>query len=198
MGFAIFIIGTINGLLDTLLPIFTIQELNWTNTTYSEVYSITTVVGGIFRMILGGALVDFFGKVRMMSIYFVLLIVLFLVFAFFPSLWSIVKVVFSFILLFYLIATFLNIAEFATAMHLCWKTIAATQFTLFMASGNIGRAFGSWLVGVLKTTMNWDYVFMITAVLPLIAIVVIQFLDFDKHKKSLEKLESSNNLVNGV
>lgn len=191
MGFAIFIIGTINGLLDTLLPIFTIQELNWTNTTYSEVYSITTVVGGIFGMILGGALVDFFGKVRMMSIYFGLLIVLFLVFAFFPSLWSIVKVVFGFILLYYLIATFLNIAEFATAMHLCWKTIAATQFTLFMASGNIGRAFGSWLVGVLKTSMNWDYVFMITAILPLIAIIVIQFLDFEKHKKSIEKLEFS-------
>lgn len=198
MGLAIFFIGTINGLLDTMLPIFTIQELDWTNTTYSEVYSITTVVGGIFGMILGGALVDFFGKVRMMSIYFVLLILLFLVFAFFPSLWSIVKVVFGFIMLYYLIATFLNIAEFATAMHLCWKTIAATQFTLFMASGNIGRAFGSWLVGALKTTMNWDYVFMIAAILPLAAMIIIQFLDFDKHKKSLEKLEISTSKKSGL
>ena len=142
-------------------------------------------------MVFGGALVDFLGKVTMMSIYFVLLIVLFVVFAFFPSIWSIVKVVFGFILLYYLIATFLNIAEFATAMHLCWKTIAATQFTLFMASGNIGRSVGSWLVGVLKSTMNWDYVFMLTAILPLLGLIIIQFLDFEKHKKSIENLEYS-------
>lgn len=194
MGLAAFIIGTINGLLDTLLPIFTIQELDWSNTTYSEVFSITTVIGGIFGMVLGGALVDFIGKVRMMSIYFGLLIVLFVVFAFFPSFWSIVKVVFGFILLYYLIATFLNIAEFATAMHLSWRTIAATQFTLFMASGNIGRSVGSWLVGVLKNSMNWDYVFLITAILPLFAIIIIQFLDFERHKKSIEKLEYHSTL----
>jgi PAT family beta-lactamase induction signal transducer AmpG len=189
IGLAIFVIGVINGLLDTLLPIFTIQELDWTNTTYSEVYSITTVIGGIFGMVFGGALVDFFGKIKMMSIYFVLLILLFSVFAFFPSFWNIVKVVFGFILLYYLIATFLNIAEFATAMHLCWKTIAATQFTLFMASGNIGRSVGSWLVGVMKNSMNWDYVFMITAILPLLALIIIQFVDFGKHKRSIENLE---------
>lgn len=195
MALAIFTIGVINGLIDTLLPIFTIQELNWTNTTYSEVYSITTVVGGIFGMIFGGALVDFLGKVRMMSVYFVLLIVLFLVFSFLPSYWNVAKVVFGFILLYYLIAVFLNIAVFATGMHLCWKTIAATQFTLFMAAANIGRSVGSWLVGVLNNAMDWDYVFMLTAIIPLIGLIIIQFLDFEKHKKSIQKLERTKSKI---
>ena len=60
MCVASLIIGLMYGLIDTLLPIFTIQELGWTNTSYSQVYSITTVVGGFFGMFVGGALVDFF------------------------------------------------------------------------------------------------------------------------------------------
>lgn len=188
LGFAVFLVGIMYGLIDTLLPIFTIQELDWTNSTYSEIYSITTVIGGVFGMVLGGALVDFFGKIRMLSIYFVLVIILLVVFAFFPSFWSVVKVVFGFILLYYLITTFLSIAEFATAMHLCWKTIAATQFTLFMASANIGRSVGSGLVGVLKERMSWDYIFFITALIPLVALILIQFINFEKHKKAIKNL----------
>ena len=184
---ALFILGIMYGLIDTLLPIFTIQELDWTNTTYSEVYSITTVVGGFFGMFVGGALVDFFGKKRMLFIYLVFLSVLIVSFAFFPSLWGIAKVVFSFILLYYLVAIFLNIATFATGMHLCWKTVAATQFTLYMALANMGRSVGAWLVGILKESMSWDYVFIITAILPLITVIIIQFLNFEKHEKAIEK-----------
>lgn len=190
LGFAVFLVGIMYGLMDTLLPIFTIQELNWTNTTYSEIYSITTVIGGIFGMVFGGALVDFFGKIRMLSIYFVFVMILLLVFAFFPSFWGVVKVVFGFVLVYYLITTFISIAEFATAMHLCWKTIAATQFTLFMASANIGRSVGAWLVGILKEKMSWDYVFLITALLPLVALIIIQFINFEKHKKSIDRLKA--------
>ena len=177
------------GLVDTLLPIFTIQELDWTNTTYSQVYSITTVVGGIFGMFVGGALVDFFGKKRMLSIYLVFLIVLLVSFAFFPSLWDVAKVVFGFVLLYYLLSIFLNIATFATGMQLCWKTVAATQFTLYMALANMGRSVGSWLVGVLKESMTWDYVFIITALSPLIALIIIQFLNFEKHEKAIKNFK---------
>ena len=186
---ALFIIGIMYGLVDTLLPIFTIQELDWTNTTNSEVYSITTVVAGFFGMFVGGALVDFFGKKRMLSIYLVFLVILIVFFAFIPSLWAVAKVVFCFILLYYLVTTFLSIAEFSTGMHLCWKTVAATQFTLYMALANMGRSVGSWLVGILKESMSWDYVFIITALSPLIGVIIIQFLNFVKHEKAIKKFK---------
>ena len=97
------------------------------------------------------------------------------------------QVGFPFILLYYLVAIFLNIATFATGMHLCWKTVAATQFTLYMALANMGRSVGAWLVGILKESMSWDYVFIITAILPLITVIIIQFLNFEKHEKAIEK-----------
>ena len=78
-------------------------------------------------------------------------------------------------------------------MTLCWKTVSATQFTLYMALSNMGRAFGSGLVGTLKEQMDWDYVFMITAISPLIAFIILRFLNFSKHLKTIK--EFSNLIV---
>ena len=193
LGVAFFILGILFGIIDTMLPIFTIQELNWTNTSYSEVYSIVTIVAGLFGMFVGGALVDFFGKIRMMSVYLIFLVILILSFALLPNLWGNDKVVYGFMGIYYLVYTFLSIATFAAAMQLCWKTVAATQFTLFMALSNMGRASGSAILGTLKENLNWDYVFIITALSPLITLVIIKFLNFKKQANSIEKFESSNN-----
>jgi PAT family beta-lactamase induction signal transducer AmpG len=178
-----------NGLVDTILPIFTIQELGWTNTSYSAVYSTTTIVAGLFGMFVGGALVDFFGKVRMMSIYLIFIVILIVSFALLPSLWNNDKVIYGFVGMYYLAYTFLTIASFAAAMQLCWKTVSATQFTLFMAVSNIGRAFGAGLIGILSESFNWNYVFIIIALTPFLTLISIQFLNFKKHQDSIEKLE---------
>lgn len=189
MGIASLIIGMMFGLVDTLLPIFTIQELGWSNTSYSQVYSTTTVVGGFFGMFLGGALVDFFGDKRMIFIYLFTIIILIIALALLPDLWQNDKFIFGFILLYYLFYTFLTIALFAASMKLCWQVVAATQFTLFMALTNMGRAAGSGLVGTLKEIMSWEYVLIITAVSPLITLIFIKLIDFKKHRKKIEEFQ---------
>ena len=189
MGIASLIIGMMFGLIDTLLPIFTIQELGWSNTSYSQVYSTTTVVGGFFGMFLGGALVDFFGDKRMIFIYLFTIIILIIALALLPDLWQNDKFIFGFILLYYLFYTFLTIALFAASMKLCWQVVAATQFTLFMALTNMGRAAGSGLVGTLKEIMSWEYVLIITAVSPLITLIFIKLIDFKKHRKKIEEFQ---------
>jgi len=75
---------------------------------------------------------------------------------------------------------------FAASMKLCWKVVAATQFTLFMALSNMGRAIGSGLVGTLKEVMSWDYVLLCTAISPLLTIFFIKFINFKKQFKTIE------------
>ncbi|MEO7176891.1 MAG: MFS transporter, partial [Saprospiraceae bacterium] len=180
-------------LVDTLLPIFTIQKLGWTNTEFSHIFSISTIVGGISGMMLGGLLVDYFGKKKMMSIYLVLLVVLLTTFSFIPQLWAHKSVIFGFIFAYYILYTFLTIAVFATAMNLCWKTVAATQFTLFMTLSNTGRSIGSWLIGVLKSYMIWDQIFLCVAVAPLLGLILFQFINLLKHQRSVAGFSSSIN-----
>ncbi len=191
MGIASIINGTMYGLIDTLLPIFTIQELGWTNTSFSEVYSITSVVGGIFGMFAGGALVDFFGDKKMIIIYLIVSIGLISGLAILPDLWKNDKFIFGFIMLYYLFYTFLCIGMFAASMKLCWQVVAATQFTLFMALSNTGRAIGSGLVGTLKDLMSWEYVLLCTALSPLLTIFFIKLIRFKEHRKKLNKLTST-------
>ena len=182
-------IGLMFGLIDTLLPIFTIQELGWTNTSYSHVYSITTVVGGFFGMFAGGALVDFFGNKKMIFIYLLIIIALICGLALMPNLWQNDKFIFWFILLYYLFYTFLSIGMFAASMKLCWQVVAATQFTLFMAFTNMGRAVGAGLVGTLKELVSWEYVLLCTAISPLLTIFFIKFINFKKHRKTLDQFK---------
>jgi len=186
MGITTFIIGIMFGLMDTLLPVFTIQELGWTNTSYSEVYSASTIFGGFLGLFIGGALVDFFGKRRMLSIYLIFLILTLTSFAFLPSLWHKDLMVYIFILSYYAGYTFLCIAMFAICMQLCWSTVAATQFTLFMALSNMGRAWGAGLLGPLKENLTWDLLFLWIAILPLSMLVFIQFINFMQHKKHID------------
>jgi len=37
--------------------------------------------------------------------------------------------------------------------------------------------------------MSWDYVFIITALSPLIALIIIQFLNFEKHENAIKKFK---------
>ena len=187
MGIAASIIGIMYGFMDTILPIFTIQELGWTNTYYSQVFSITSIGGGVFGMFVGGALVDFFGDKKMIIIYLIIIVLLISCMAFLPDFWKYDKFIFSFILLYVLFYTFLCIGIFAASMKLCWQVVAATQFTLFMALSNMGRAVGSGLVGTLKEIMSWDYVFLSIAISPLLTIFFIKSINFKKQIKSIEK-----------
>jgi PAT family beta-lactamase induction signal transducer AmpG len=77
-------------------------------------------------------------------------------------------------------------------MNLCWKTVAATQFTLYMALSNMGRAVGSAILGVLKTNFSWEYIFIFTALTPLIMGVLVQFINFKSHKSKIESFKISN------
>jgi len=181
--------GIIAGFIDTLLPIFTIQELGWTDTLFSRIFSITTLVGGILGIFIGGPLVDFFGDKRMINIYLICIVLIISIFALIPDYWVNETLIFGFIALFYLLSTFLAIGLFAVSMKLCWKVIAATQFTLFMAVANIGRALGSALVGTLESMMSWEYVILSVSLIPLLMILLMRFINFEKNETAIAKIK---------
>ena len=174
MGVGVFSASMGRGLIDTLLPIFTVQELNWLNTDYSEIFSIANLISGIAGMFIGGALVDFFGKVRMITIYMSVLIILVATMSFLTDMWSNDNFVIGFIVAFYILVTFYTIAVFATAMRLCWKKIAATQFTLYMAISNLGLAVGAAIVGPLTEFLDWQFVILVYTIFAFTMIIMIR------------------------
>ena len=189
MGVAAFSFSIGRGLIDAMLPVFTVQELGWTDGDYSQTFSLIQLVSGILGMFVGGALIDFFGKVRMMSIYLIFLILLVVSAFFLRDSWDNQYMFIGFIGIFYTLIVFTTIAVFASAMQLCWKRISATQFTLYMAISNLGLASGAALLGPLKSFVAWEYVVLAFAVFAGFMLLGIQFLHFDKHTKRVDVLE---------
>lgn len=193
MGVAVFFNSIGDGLMQTLLPVFTIQEIGWTNSDYSQIMAIANIIAGVSGMFIGGALVDIFGKKRMMSIYLIALIILTISMVVFSNYWPTTFFVPTFIISYYILYTFLTIAIFASAMELCWQRISATQFTLYMAISNLGRAAGAGYLGFFKEYLiSWEYVILIYAVTSIIMLLLLRYMNFNKHLASVDILENSH------
>jgi PAT family beta-lactamase induction signal transducer AmpG len=192
MGIAFFCFQLGNGLILAVLPVFTIQELGWNDQEYSHVFSVVNISAGFLGMFAGGALADLFGKKRMMSIYLISMIVLVTVMAFSKAYWATPYYVEGFIGMYITFYVFLTVAAFATGMSLCWKQVAATQFTLYMAISNLGRAFGASLLGPLRNFLSWEYVILTFAVFALGMLIFIQLIHTKKHLDNIDQLESDH------
>jgi len=177
---------------DTLLPIFTVQHLGWTDQMYSNFYATSTLIGGIGGMLLGGFLIDRFGKIRMLNIYLFLLLFLSIGFVFLSANWHNRLFISGFMITYQILSVFCVIGIFAIAMQCCWKKVSASQFTLFMTIGNIGRLAGAALIVPLKASFSWEYTVLAFSVLIIIMWITIQFLDINQQVARIQELDNED------
>ena len=178
--------------LDVLIPIFTVTELGWTNLDYSQIYATATLIGGISGMLLGGFLIDKFGKKRMMNIYFFCMIASTVILAFIKSYWVNTTFIYSYMLLFNIVSVFASIGVFAIAMQCCWKKVSASQFTLYMTISNLGRIALAALISPMRASLSWEITLFAFAIMIALAWLLLQFLNINKQVKGVEKLENSD------
>jgi MFS transporter, PAT family, beta-lactamase induction signal transducer AmpG len=189
MGMAAFSSSLGRGFIDVVIPLLTVQELGWADTHYSNIFAASQLAAGALGMIIGGFLVDRFGKKRMMSLFISMLGLLVLMMSFFSYLWHIESVVIAFVIVFYVLTCFLEIAVFASAMNLCWKKISATQFTLYMTISNLGLSAGSAVIGPLKEFFSYDQMILFYILTASAMFIFLRFVNFEKHQKRLEILD---------
>jgi PAT family beta-lactamase induction signal transducer AmpG len=185
------IAGSIN-YMDILLPIFTVKELGWTDLTYSQVFATTSVVGGIGGMLIGGLLVDKFGKKRMLNIYFFVWIASTVALVFMKSFWANTIFINGYMFAYSTLSVFCNIGLFAIAMQCCWKKVSASQFTLYMTISNIGRIAFAALIPPMKANFSWEITLLGFAGIVLVSWVLLQFLNIKLFVKNVEKLENKD------
>ncbi|MBK7763157.1 MAG: MFS transporter [Bacteroidetes bacterium] len=176
----------------TLLPIFTVKELGWTNVTYSQYYAAAKLIGGIVGMVLGGILIERFGKKRMLNVYFLGLIMLTTSFVFFKQYWSNHNFIYTFMIVFNTLYTFTSICLFAIAMQCCWKKVSASQFTLYMTIANLGQISLAAFIGPLKEKFSWQISILVFAVFIAVAWLLLQFIKINKQIEDVAALESKD------
>ena len=174
----------------TLLPVFTVQYLGWSDQAYAQFYATATLIGGIGGMLVGGILIDKFGKIRMLNIYCFLLILLIVAMSFLQSFWQNSWFISGFIIVFKILYVFTSIGIFATGMQCCWKKVSASQFTLFMTISNIGRIVGAALIGPATKQLDWNYTFLLFGGMIALAWTGIRFLNLSRQEERIGALET--------
>lgn len=175
--------------LSTLLPVFTVKVLGWTNVEYAQYFASAKLIGGISGMLLGGILIDKFGKKRMLSIYFFCLILLISFLALNKSYWGNKSVIYSFMVLYNSIYTFSCIGLFAIAMQCCWRKVSASQFTLYMTIANLGQMSFAALINPISSTFNWQISLLFFAIFLVLTWLILYFLNIEKQIELVEELE---------
>lgn len=176
----------------TLLPIFTVQSLGWTDQAYSNFFAIASLIGGIGGMLIGGILIDRFGKRRMMNFYYGLFIFLVVGFVLMHANWNKTWFVNTFMVMYQILYVFTTIGIFAMAMECCWKKVSASQFTVYMTIGNIGRIIGAKLIGPVSDQFNWEYTILVFTLIIGCAWIILQFLNITSQVKQIVQLDAAD------
>lgn len=191
----LFVMGAAYNFMNTLIPIFTIQKLNWTDQEYSQVYSAASLFGGLMGMFIGGYLLDHFGRVRMLSIYYMLLILLTGGMAYYEVHWLNSNFTTVFIFAYTTLYCFSTIGLLSMAMKFCWKKVSATQFTVYMAITNFGFAFGPRLIAPVRETYGWEVTILVFAIIVCVVLLLLQFMRTKVYTHQLEEIEFADHLL---
>jgi len=189
LGVLMFVLQGGQNYMATLLPIFTVKALGWTDVAYSQFFATASLIGGIGGMLIGGILIDRFGKKRMMNIYLFTLIGFTSAFVLLESYWVNTWFISIFMIVYQILYVFASIGIFAIAMQCCWKKVSASQFTMYMTLGNLGRIVGAKLIGPVKDQFDWNYTLLMFALMIAFVWGLIQFLNINNHVKQVDRLE---------
>ncbi len=188
---AVFVFNMGVGMTSALLPVVLIQELSWTQLNFDAIMALAGLVAGVAGMIFGATVVHYLGRVRSMVFGIVIMIALTGAMGFLQAYWAQAITVNVFVIVHYILRVIITIAFFATAMVLCWKRVAATQFGMYMALSNLGDATGSALTGPLNKFLEYHHIFFAMSLTGIIMLGLLAFIDLDKHQSSIDAFEQS-------
>jgi PAT family beta-lactamase induction signal transducer AmpG len=187
-----FLHGITYGLFDALMPVITVNDLGWEDTEFSNIAAIGGLIAGVVGMLIGALIVKKAGKKGAMVLMFMALLIAGVIVASYSGIWEIGYSVELFVILIYTFRTLLFIAMFTTCMALCWKKVAATQFALYMAVGNLGISVGAALIGPLEAFLDHRHILFVFGGVALVAVLFVRGIKVDHHIKKLNKLQQLN------
>ena len=173
---------------ETLLPLFAVKVSGWTNVSYSRAFATADLIGG---MLIGGYLIERFGKKRMISLYFVLITLLVVALITLKTYWTSTAVVYGFVVVYRWLNAFAKIGVYAIAMQCCSRKVSASQFTFYMTIGAIGSMVGATLIGPIKDNFGWEITFAAFVAMIGLAGLTLYVLNIDQQLVEIAELDNA-------
>lgn len=159
----------------------------WSTTEYTDLVSTSTLLTGITGLLLGGWLIDKVGAQRVLWIVSFCAGLLVMTMGLFPSLWTEALWLVFLVVAFDLLSFFLLASAIPLCMYLCVPTVAATQFTIYMAFGNFGRPLGSALAAWTTEAGIPEGMYLVSGCSCLVAGIAVILVRFPTSQSQLEQ-----------
>lgn len=190
IGLLLFVSMGAYNFFETLLPLFAVKISGWTNVFYSQAFATADLIGGIGGMLIGGYLIEKFGKKRMIGIYFFLIMGIVSALALLNTFWTTSPFIYGFIIVYRWLNAFAKIGVYAIAMQCCSKKVSASQFTFYMTIGALGSMVGATLIGPIKENFSWEItLFSFVGMLALAGLILYR-LNINKLEEQITELEN--------
>ncbi len=134
-------------------PVYLQRQLGWTSSDWLFLEGQLAVWFGLGGSVLGGIIASTFGTKRTVIVSLIALSLCWLAYPLTQDYWGNGTIVTSLFLVESTLAAILSVSMFALFMGICWRPIAATQFTAFMALLNVSNGLGARFAG----TMEWAF-----------------------------------------
>lgn len=138
--------GSIYGLYTGSVPVIATGEAGWSETDVTSLTSIAQLIAAAIGLTFGGWFADRVGAKRALVIWLICWSAYSLGTWLSAPLWSDSRMVSAVILTWVTMDILLTIAVIPISMRLSSPTVAATQFTLYMATNNLGISLGAALL----------------------------------------------------
>lgn len=149
--------------------LFAVRQLGWGESDLGNLQAINNILVGVGSLLLGGWVIDRFGPGKVALISGALALVVIGGFAMMPGWWHSEAVFSAWVIGSGLPTTLFYLAFLVMAMRASVVEVAATSFALIVATHSLGRTTGGWLLGELDAQGGLAAVFVVSALLILVA-----------------------------
>ncbi|NVE95506.1 MFS transporter [Altererythrobacter lutimaris] len=174
------------GAFEAFHPQLFTQTAGWAQTEYTSLISSSTLLSGVIGLVIGGWFIDKIGSRAGMVLSAIAITGLLAAMGAIPQLWTESWVLIGLQLSVDFFSLLYMIAIIPVFMKLCSPAVAATQFTVYMALGNMGRPLGAALAGVTAGAGNPQWLYWGCAVGFLVILVLSALAPFPKGEAAEE------------
>ena len=132
------------------------QQLGWSFVEVSQVAGMAVFVE-MFGALAGGYVADRFSRRMVMAVGLGGYGLMALIFGAFAGQWGESWFATGYLLLNPGILAVGSVGFLAMSMRLSWTKAAATMFTIYLTTANIGHVAGNWMVGLLREQLGFSY-----------------------------------------
>jgi PAT family beta-lactamase induction signal transducer AmpG len=173
-------------------PVYVQRELNWTSDAFLLMEGTYAVVVGLVGAVLGGFAASWLGARWAVVVSLLGLALCWFLYALTANWWHDTRLVMTLFLAVACLASFFQVTLFALFMGVCWSSVAATQFSAYMALLNVSGSIGSMLAGRVSERSELIFAFAMLGGFQLAMIGLVVFIN---GKRTTEVVEDNQQIT---